>query len=166
MIKCNLAVLMAERGLKIVDVARETGISKTTLGALFHNSGKGVQFETLEKLCDYFNVTPGELLSRISFGIKIKSVTVKSYDECEYEIEIIMNDESIQLPVRATIQRVEDEEHEHEINININHKIAPKIITLPNQYLMDEFAYPIALSVLKDLNIGEINYSTVVSFGK
>lgn len=43
MIKSNLAVLMAERGLKIADVYNDTGISKTTLMALSENNGKSIQ---------------------------------------------------------------------------------------------------------------------------
>ena len=60
MIKNNLAVLMAERELKIADVYKETGISKTTLMALSENKGKGIQFETIDKLCNFLNVSPKE----------------------------------------------------------------------------------------------------------
>ena len=56
MIKTNFAVLMAERGLKIADVYEDTGISKTTLMALAENTGKGVQFETVDKLCNYLGI--------------------------------------------------------------------------------------------------------------
>lgn len=56
MIKTNLAVLMAERGLKISDVYEDTGISKTTLMALAENTGKGVQFDTVDKLCNYLGI--------------------------------------------------------------------------------------------------------------
>ena len=56
MIKTNFAVLMAERGLTIADVYEDTGISKTTLMALAENTGKGVQFETVDKLCNYLGI--------------------------------------------------------------------------------------------------------------
>lgn len=56
MIKTNFSVLMAERGLKIADVYEATGISKTTLMALSENTGKGVQFDTVDKLCNYLGV--------------------------------------------------------------------------------------------------------------
>lgn len=56
MIKTNFAVLMAERGLKIADVYEDTGISKTTLMALSENTGKGVQFDTVDKLCNYLGI--------------------------------------------------------------------------------------------------------------
>lgn len=56
MIKTNFAVLIAERGLKIADVYESTGISKTTLMALAENTGKGVQFDTVDKLCNFLDV--------------------------------------------------------------------------------------------------------------
>lgn len=49
---------MAERGLKIADLYEETGISKTTLMAIAENTGKGVQFDTVDKLCNFLGVTP------------------------------------------------------------------------------------------------------------
>lgn len=58
MLKNNLAVLLAERNLKISDAFESTGISKTTLTAIAENSGKGVQFETVDKLCNFLNVGP------------------------------------------------------------------------------------------------------------
>lgn len=69
MIKTNLAVLMAERGLKISDVYQDTGISKTTLMAISENSGKGIQYETIDKLCNYFNVTPADFFIYYPFRI-------------------------------------------------------------------------------------------------
>ncbi|PTJ37167.1 transcriptional regulator, partial [Staphylococcus simulans] len=58
MIQSRLSVLMAERGLKIADLYEETGISKTTLMAIAENTGKGVQFDTVDKLCNFLGVTP------------------------------------------------------------------------------------------------------------
>lgn len=60
MIQSRLSVLMAERGLKIADLYEETGISKTTLMAIAENTGKGVQFDTVDKLCNFLGVTPCE----------------------------------------------------------------------------------------------------------
>ncbi|MGP1411509.1 MAG: helix-turn-helix domain-containing protein [Peptoanaerobacter stomatis] len=53
MIKCNLATLLAERGLKITKVSQDTGISRTTLTALSSNTSQGIQFDTINKLCQY-----------------------------------------------------------------------------------------------------------------
>lgn len=72
MLKNNLSVLMAERGLKIADLYNATGISKTTLMAIANNNSKGIQFETLDRLCNYLDVAPSDFFeyvpALISFG--------------------------------------------------------------------------------------------------
>lgn len=63
MIKSKLAVLMAQNGYRTIKkVSEATGISRTTLTALYYNKCSGIQFETLEKLCKLFGCVVGELL--------------------------------------------------------------------------------------------------------
>ncbi|AUX85676.1 XRE family transcriptional regulator [Acinetobacter cumulans] len=62
MIVCNLPVLLAERRMKVADVARETGMSKTTLHKLYNGQSTRIDFETIEKLCLLLNVEVGDLL--------------------------------------------------------------------------------------------------------
>jgi len=62
MIVCNLPVLLAERRMKVADVARETGMSKTTLYKLYNGQSPRIDFETIEKLCLLLNVEVGDLL--------------------------------------------------------------------------------------------------------
>ena len=62
MIVCNLPVLLAERRMKVADVARETGMSKTTQHKLYNGQSTRIDFETIEKLCLLLNVEVGELL--------------------------------------------------------------------------------------------------------
>lgn len=62
MIRCHLSRLMGERKLKIVDVARETGINRGTITRLYQESALRVDFEVLDKLCDLFECEVGELL--------------------------------------------------------------------------------------------------------
>lgn len=71
MIKTNLAVLMAERGLKIADVYEATGISKTTLMAISENTGKGIQYETMDKLCNFFGITPKDFFIYSPFRFSV-----------------------------------------------------------------------------------------------
>lgn len=70
MLKTNLAILMAERGLKISDVYEATGISKTTLMAISENTGKGIQYETVDKLCNFLGVTPSDFFSYAPYIFK------------------------------------------------------------------------------------------------
>lgn len=76
MILCNLAAIMGERRLKISKVAADTGISRTTLTALYYDSGKGVQFETANLLCIYFGITMGELFTTLPFDWFVEDCTI------------------------------------------------------------------------------------------
>ena len=64
---------MGERRLKISKVAADTGISRTTLTALYYDSGKGVQFETANLLCTYFGIGMGELSTTLPFDLFVES---------------------------------------------------------------------------------------------
>ena len=57
----NLSVLLAERRLTLSKVSEDTRLSRTTLTALTAGHAKGVQFDTLNTLCQYLNVAPGDL---------------------------------------------------------------------------------------------------------
>lgn len=58
---CNLANILQEMGKSITEVSKETGISRTTLTALSSNKSAGIQFETINTLCSFLNIKPGDL---------------------------------------------------------------------------------------------------------
>ena len=74
MVKCNLNVILAQKNLKISQVSKATKISRTTLHALASNLGQGVQFDTLDKLCTFLNITPQELFIYVPIDIKFDLV--------------------------------------------------------------------------------------------
>lgn len=84
MIRSNLSILLAERGLKITKVAKETGISRTTLTALSNNYGQGIQFDTLNTLCMYLKVTPNQLLSFVPVDIRPYLCEMEFYNNGEW----------------------------------------------------------------------------------
>ena len=69
----NLSVLLAERRLTITQTARDTGISRTTLTALCCHGAKGVQFDTLNTLCQYLKVTPDALFIYRPFDLSLET---------------------------------------------------------------------------------------------
>lgn len=75
MLKCNLAILLAERNLKITKVSKDTGISRTTLTSLYYNNAKGIQFETLNTLCQYLSVYPDSLLQYLPIEVIINDIS-------------------------------------------------------------------------------------------
>lgn len=65
MVKCHLSRLMGDNKLKIVDVARETGINRGTVTRLYHETASRVELEVIESLCCYFNCDIGDLFELI-----------------------------------------------------------------------------------------------------
>ncbi|MFV5524722.1 helix-turn-helix transcriptional regulator [Acinetobacter variabilis] len=62
MIKSNLAVLLAERKMRVADLVKETGINKSTLYKLYNDESVRIDFETIDKICLALNVGVGDLL--------------------------------------------------------------------------------------------------------
>ncbi|CAM3797116.1 helix-turn-helix transcriptional regulator [Vreelandella rituensis] len=61
MLKCHLSRIMGERKLKIVDVARDTGINRGTITRLYHETASRVELEVVEELCRYFDCQVGDI---------------------------------------------------------------------------------------------------------
>lgn len=66
MIKCHLSRLMGERKMKVADVARETGLHRHTVTALYKETAQRVELEAIEALCELFDCTVCELFERIN----------------------------------------------------------------------------------------------------
>ncbi|MGK5512211.1 helix-turn-helix domain-containing protein [Brevibacillus formosus] len=62
MIRNNFRILLAEQKKKMSDVEKDTGLAKATIRSLYHETAKGVQFNTLETICEYLKCDVGELL--------------------------------------------------------------------------------------------------------
>ena len=60
--KNNMRVILAKKRLKVADVARETGLSKSTLTALYYERSKNQSLDTLKKVSSYLGVTLDEFL--------------------------------------------------------------------------------------------------------
>lgn len=60
----RLDVMLALRKAKSKDLAAHVGITETNLSLLKSGRVKGIRFETLEKICDYLDCQPGDLLAR------------------------------------------------------------------------------------------------------
>jgi len=65
MIRCNLSRLMGEKKLKIVDVARETGLHRNTVTLLYRETASRIDLDAIDKLCELFECEVGELLERV-----------------------------------------------------------------------------------------------------
>lgn len=65
MIRCHLSRLMGERKLKVVDVARQTGLHRNTITLLYNETASRVDMEAIEKLCELFGIGVSDLLEYI-----------------------------------------------------------------------------------------------------
>lgn len=61
MIKCNLSTLMGQHKMKIADVARETGLNRSTISSLYKETAHRVDLAAIEQLCRLFDCEVGEL---------------------------------------------------------------------------------------------------------
>ena len=58
----RLDVMLALRKAKSKDLAAYVGITETNLSLLKSGRVKGIRFETLEKICEFLDCEPGDLL--------------------------------------------------------------------------------------------------------
>jgi putative transcriptional regulator len=58
----RLDVMLALRKAKSKDLAAFVGITETNLSLLKSGRVKGIRFETLEKICEFLECQPGDLL--------------------------------------------------------------------------------------------------------
>ena len=63
MIEIRIVGLLGNRGRSFYWLAKETGISHTTLWRLKKGKALGINFETLEKICVVLKCQPGDVLS-------------------------------------------------------------------------------------------------------
>ena len=62
LIEIKVDGLLEENGRSFYWLAKETGISHTTLWRLKKGKALGINFDTLEKICQALNCQPGDVL--------------------------------------------------------------------------------------------------------
>lgn len=72
----KLKMLLKERGLRQTDLARITGIPKTTINSIIMRNNKGVDFSAMEKIADALGVPIEYFMERYSNGIKNEPIEV------------------------------------------------------------------------------------------
>ncbi|WP_026289542.1 helix-turn-helix transcriptional regulator [Thioalkalivibrio sp. AKL12] len=68
MIRCHLSTLMGKRKMKIMDVARATGLHRNTVSLLYKEEAVRIEIDAMDKLCELFNCSVGELFEYIPEG--------------------------------------------------------------------------------------------------
>lgn len=62
MIRCHLSVLMGKHKMKVVDVARATGLNRSTITSLYNETAERVDLQTVNSLCMLFGCEVSDLL--------------------------------------------------------------------------------------------------------
>nr|WP_309576298.1 helix-turn-helix transcriptional regulator [Moraxella osloensis] len=62
MIKINLPVLLAQRGIKVADLDRQIDVSRSTLYRMYNNEVIKVDLDALDKLCKLLDCNPGDII--------------------------------------------------------------------------------------------------------
>lgn len=65
MILCNLPVLLAERRMKVADLIRMTGISKSTMHKIYNEQTSRIDFENMDKICEALDIGVGDLFTYV-----------------------------------------------------------------------------------------------------
>lgn len=66
MIRCHLSVLMGRDKLRIADVAKRTGLNRSTVSALCRETATRVELPAVEQLCRLFGCQVGELFEFVA----------------------------------------------------------------------------------------------------
>ncbi len=69
-IKINLDVLMAQKKIGLVELAKRVDITPANLSILKNNKAKAIRFSTLEAICRELGCQPGEIIEFEETGVR------------------------------------------------------------------------------------------------
>lgn len=64
-IKVKLAVILAEKQMKLIDLEQKTGIALNNLSVLKTDKAKAIRFSTLNEICKALDCQPGDLFEYV-----------------------------------------------------------------------------------------------------
>ncbi|MBO1238355.1 helix-turn-helix transcriptional regulator [Staphylococcus nepalensis] len=77
MIICTLNKLMEENDKTQSEVANATGITRPTLLSLIRNDNQSIRYETINQLCNFFDIDMSELLVYSPVDVKLKNILLE-----------------------------------------------------------------------------------------
>jgi putative transcriptional regulator len=64
-VRSRVSRLMGEKRVRIIDVARATGISRNMLSKLYYDRARRVDLSDIAELCDYFDCSVEDLFETV-----------------------------------------------------------------------------------------------------
>lgn len=71
----TLDVMLATRKVKSKDLADHVGITEANMSLLKQGRVKGVRFETLDKICEFLDCEPGDIIKHVK-AVRPANVTI------------------------------------------------------------------------------------------
>lgn len=62
MITIKLDSILKDKGITAKELCRSVGITEANMSILRSGKAKGIRFETLDSICKYLDVKPGDLI--------------------------------------------------------------------------------------------------------
>ncbi|MGX7777261.1 helix-turn-helix domain-containing protein [Streptococcus pluranimalium] len=71
MLRNNLAKLMIDRGISATQMFNDTGIARSTISKISNNNTDKISLETIDRICNYLEVTPKDFFDFLAYEVKI-----------------------------------------------------------------------------------------------
>lgn len=72
-IHCRLSTLLGERRIKMAELTRMTGVSKTTINAMYHDRVRKIDYGVLERICEALDCKLSDIVEYVVEDISNKS---------------------------------------------------------------------------------------------
>ena len=64
-IHCTLSTLLGEKRIKMAELSRMTGVSKTTINAMYHDRVRKIDYGVLERICKVLECKLSDVLEYV-----------------------------------------------------------------------------------------------------
>lgn len=163
MIKLTLKKYMDENNLTMQEVAKKTGLSRNTISQLYNNSGKGIQFDTLDRLVNSLDISIYEILEEKYYSDSdTLSWKIETYNSDEQEFDVTFSNHLSERLFSLTLQISDSSTSDklsyfYTISCDLNNSDSKEIFTISDFFLQYE-------SYLLETNFFDISKQIITLF--